>query len=372
MPSPHSPPGSESGVHATGPQRLGGPRGVKPCLAPLLAAALARALVALAALQDGGLRALAHRWDAEHFLRVALHGYSRLEDAAFAPLFPALVRLLHLLGLPAWAAGLAAANAAGLALVVLLCRLYGPGPAAALALLPSMALYTTAPYSEPLALALAAAGLLEARRRRWPLAGLLLGLASLARYQVAIPALALALAAWRAERRPRAALLVAAGPLAAGLAVALLYWRVYGDPLVYLRAERLWDSGLTLPVVGQVRWLLDSWFTRQPWSLGGHLVEPWMWAARNLAVYALYLAGLAALARRGDALEAAWAGAALLLVASLRGVPGASAPRLALEAFPAVAALAGALDRAALLALAGAEAALIPWVALCHLQAFYA
>jgi Gpi18-like mannosyltransferase len=376
MPSPHSRHGSESGVHATGPRErawgVGGNIGAR-CLIAVAAALLAsRVAVLLAAYASGaGLGGLGTRWDSEHFIHVALRGYTGLADAAFAPAYPALIRGLSGLGLPAWGAALLAANLAAALAAVPLCLLYGPRGALAVLAFPTVALYTTAAYSEALALLFTALGLHLWLRERWGAAALALALAALTRYQTALPALALALLAAARRRRGAAAALL--GALAvAGAVMAAMHWALLGDPLAYLQAERLWDSGLSWPILGQARWLLDSWFTREPWELAGRRIEPWMWLARNLAFYTLYGLGVYLLARRRRWDEAVWSASILLLVVSLTGVPGVSAPRLLVEAFPAVAVLAEGWRGDTLALYLALSSALTLWAALWHLQAFFA
>ncbi len=340
MPSPHSrTPASESGVPATGPRGAGAAGGVNGWCWPIVLLALlaSKALLLVVARYAWGLEALAYRWDGIHFIGVASHGYASLEDAAFAPLYPLLIRLLASRGLPYWEAALLAGNLASLALAPALCALYTRRGALAAALFPTLLLYTTAPYSASVALPLAAGGLALASWGMWGWASLLMGLAGLARYQLALLSLVLALAAARRSWRGAAYMLAAA--LAPGAAAALIGLHYYGDPLIYLRAEALWGAGLGIPFYSQVEWLLHSWFTRQAWTLGPIALKPWMWAARNLGFYAVYIAGLPLLYRQGRTLELAWSAAVILLVASLTGVPAASAPRLLLPAFPAIAAL---------------------------------
>ncbi len=376
MPSPHSPAGSESGVHATGPRRpmlgwLGAKiAGSRYCaILALLALLAGKAAVVVAALASGqGLEGLGTRWDSEHFISVALHGYREPSDAAFAPLYPALIRLLAAPGLSPWQAALLAANLASLAAAAPLCALYGPAGAAAVLAFPTVALYTTAAYSEALALPLAAAGLYYTRRGKPLQAALTLALAALTRYQLGLPILALAIL--EARRSPRLSAALASGAAGAAAVVMAMHWHAYGNPLAYLEAEKSWDAGVSIPLLGQARWLLDSWFTRQPWSLAGHRIEPWMWLARNMVFYTIYTAGLVILAKRRLWPDLAWSLTTLLLVASLTGVPGVSAPRLLVMAFPAIAALALNASTTSITLYIAATLPLTLWATVWHLQSF--
>jgi hypothetical protein len=108
------------------------------------------------------------------------------------------------------------------------------------ALAPGAVAFTMA-YSDSLFLLLAVCSFLAAERGRWPLAGGLYGLASLARLPgvlLGIPLLVLLLQA--SGRRPsRRVLWLATGPLAlAGFAA----WQgvALGDPLAFLKAQAAW------------------------------------------------------------------------------------------------------------------------------------
>jgi len=342
MPSPH-PAESGSGVHATGPRRsLLAVRVDKwSCISQaLLVLAASRLAVLLPALLGGwGLEPLALKWDGARFVEVALHGYREPGDATIPPLYPLLVGGLASTGMPGWVAGLLASGLTSLALALLLCRLYGAPGMLAVLLFPTIALYTSLPYSEALALPLIAGGLLALRRGMWGVASLLLGLAGLTRYQVAVGVVALTV--WALYRREgRGALLLAVAAAVAAGGAALLGYKFYGDPLAYLHSEAQWDAGAGIPLYSQAEWLLSSWFTRQEWIFLGHRIEPWEWLIRNLAFYTLYALGVAVLALRGLSAEALWSLSMLAFDASLTGVPAVSAPRLLDLAFPAIAGLA--------------------------------
>ena len=124
------------------------------------------------------------RWDANHFVVVAEHGWSGplaepARPAAFFPLFPLSMRLLMTLGLPPVAAGLVVSTIATYVACVFLMKLAdaelgkGSGRRAVLYLLlfPT-AVFLSAPYSEALFLAGAIPAFYFARQRRWLAASL--------------------------------------------------------------------------------------------------------------------------------------------------------------------------------------------------------
>ncbi|MFJ4678714.1 hypothetical protein [Kitasatospora sp. NPDC088783] len=174
-----------------------------------------RAVGALLLVHQGGAAGAAHRlsgmWDARWYRQIALHGYAGTapvhgphglyEPYAFFPAYPLLVRAAALL-LPLGAAALAVAWAASLAaawgIFAVAARLSGDraGVVAAVlwGVLPS-AVVEGAAYSEALFTAFAAWAVHAALRRRWVAAGLLCAAAGLTRPTGLALALAVAAAA---------------------------------------------------------------------------------------------------------------------------------------------------------------------------------
>jgi hypothetical protein len=146
---------------------------------------------------EGRLLGVWRRWDAVHYLDLALNGY-RLENigaTVFSPLAPALFRAADLLvpGGVDLAAALVQTIAFGAALTLLhrFISVYYEEPALApwgvgvMALLP-ISFYFAAPMTESIYLALTLAALYAAVRQRWRLAAVCGLLAALARSQGAL------------------------------------------------------------------------------------------------------------------------------------------------------------------------------------------
>jgi Mannosyltransferase (PIG-V) len=185
------------------------------------------------------------RWDSVHFLRIAEHGYSSTE-AAFAPLYPALVAGTGRLLLGHYVlAGVLISLACCLGAFLLLERVAEPRLGAAgarrallyLAVSPA-ALFLQAVYSESLFLLCCLAAFVLAERGRLWSAGAACGLAVLARPNgiALLPSLALL------ARRDAWKLLVAA-PIAA-LYPLYLWWKV-GDAWAFARAQGVWHRHLS-------------------------------------------------------------------------------------------------------------------------------
>ncbi|MEA2516487.1 MAG: hypothetical protein QOG16_325 [Actinomycetota bacterium] len=124
------------------------------------------------------------RWDANHFVVVAEHGWSgpiaeAARPAAFFPLYPLAMRAGMAIGLAPIAAGLLVSTIATYIACVFLIKLadaeIGPGAgrrAAMYLLLFPTAVFLAAPYSESLFLAGAIPAFYLARQRRWLLASI--------------------------------------------------------------------------------------------------------------------------------------------------------------------------------------------------------
>ncbi len=149
------------------------------------------------------------RWDAIHYLGIAAHGYADVGNTAFYPLYPLLIRALGpLLGGPVAAGVVVSVLAFGVALrlLYLLTELeLGRRAAVAGVVLVAFApqsFFFSAVYTESLFLAVSVGAFLAARTGRWPLAGLLGGLAAMTRVTGLVLVLPLAILWW--GQRPRA------------------------------------------------------------------------------------------------------------------------------------------------------------------------
>jgi hypothetical protein len=192
------------------------------------------------------------RWDSDWYLRIAESGYRWPSSTpAFFPGYPLLVAALgRLLGDHFLLAGLVVSLAACAAAFVLLYRLVldrlGSGEARRtvvyLALFPT-SFFLGAVYGEALFLLLAVGTFVFAERGRLGWASGVAGLALLTRAQGVALVPALAVFAWRSERRRRDLALLAV-PFAMFLAFPLALEVSIGHGLAFLDAQRIWDRSL--------------------------------------------------------------------------------------------------------------------------------
>jgi len=244
------------------------------------------------------------RWDATHYLSIAARGYATGSptDAAFFPLYPAIVRVLGTLtGLTDHdGLALAAVLVANIVLIVAVTGLVEVArqdldAAAArragwMLLAFPMTLFLSAGYAESLFLALSIWAYFACRHDRWLTAGTLAAGAALTRPFGALIVLPLAVEwamQWRRGTRT-ATPLVAFGMVVLGLAIYVAFLaRQYGDPLAFVHAQADWGRSLTPP------WTTLARFFSEPITLvsGEHafvdlaftvllgVVAAWSWSA---------------------------------------------------------------------------------------------
>ena len=220
------------------------------------------------------------RWDAQHYVYLATHGYAASGDArnliAFFPLYPALIGGLAAVGLPVRIAALLISNVAGVVAAILLYEIGrtdrghdAAWRAAAFFTIFPTAFFLLVGYTEALFCALAFGAVLAARRRQWMLAGMLGGLAAATRLTglALLPLLVIELVA--ARRVIRNAWQVVVPPLlvfagfASYLATNAL---VLGSPFAFIAVQREhWSHSLAAPWVGFAS-SIRSIGNRVPWE----------------------------------------------------------------------------------------------------------
>lgn len=252
-------------------------------------------------------------WDGEWYRRVALHGYhfvpGEQSDTAFFPLYPLLLRAVHLVGPDLLLAGLIVSNVAFvvavLAFAALTRELFDGDTARRAAIwlcVFPLGFVFSMEYPTSLVFAGMALGMLAALRGHWLWAALAVGLASLARPEGAVLVIPLAVLAWQQRDeapRWRIAAALAAGPLAVASFPVYLWYRI-GNIHAWTDAQKEW---------GRSFHLLGIWdaFAQLPEDLDRH-----QWLLRDLGFLVAYVV-LLLLARRAG-VGWAWIVAAALLV----------------------------------------------------------
>ncbi|MEM3857249.1 MAG: hypothetical protein QXI37_01930, partial [Thermoprotei archaeon] len=294
-----------------------------------------------------GLETLVDRWDAVLYIQIAEKGYSNSfssELYAFSPFYPALIYLVHFLAGSYSLASALVSNIFSAATVVAFYYALGYRGALLASIFPTFAYYSTAGYSDSLALFFLACGIIFYRKGRYLRTGVMFGCATVVLYSVALAAIPLAagLLLHRGGSRLSAAASMFLPVLAAGLSVLGGYYLATGDATLWFRLQAsIWGTQYTSPV-GQAVWLLNlngkGWFTQQDWQVLGLRLTPLYWFIRNVVFEAFYIVGAALLMRSKDSTDHVLGYMVLVVSIPLLfviGTPAASVPRLLLPGFPA-------------------------------------
>lgn len=252
-----------------------------------------------------------YRWDARHYVDIALSGYGGLAGAvpdrraAFFPVFPLLIRAAMLpFGRPSLVTAVlasivvveAAAFLAFRALFALVLEETGDARAARRSVLYTavfpLAMFYFIPYTESIFLLASLGAFLAMRRHQWVRAGVWAGVASGTRLAGILLLPVLLLEIWLAWRRglPRRAELWrgAAGLLLAplGLLLFMLYlWLAKGDPLGFLHAQAQWKREMLFPVA--TLWRGIGYALHPAWSAHA---EMYMHGVVQTSIVLLFLA----------------------------------------------------------------------------------
>jgi hypothetical protein len=297
----------------------------------------------------GQVLAVWNRWDAPHYLDLAIWGYMAVDPGVsptfgqtgdmdlmivFYPLLPAAIGLVRV-AVPDLLAPILVSSVALAAAVLLLYRVVAAelGEAVGKRAVVFLLIFPTAyflhiGYTESLFLALALGAFLAARHGRWGSAGLAGGLAALTRINglLLIPSLAAdAWSEWRTDRRWRAAW-GWIGLVAVGFGGYLLLNQVvYGDPFAFLAIQRdHWSKSLAWPWEG-----ISGVVSRLS---GDSLEDVAILGVAELAAIVVGLVGTVVAIRRFRPSWAVWMGGNWLLFVSTAFV--LSVPRYALVMFP--------------------------------------
>ncbi|HVA32558.1 MAG TPA: mannosyltransferase family protein [Candidatus Baltobacteraceae bacterium] len=203
------------------------------------------------------------RWDAVHYLDIAMQGYQGT-DMAFFPLYPFLIRIVGAFSGSHLIAGLLISNAAFFFGLLFLYKLLEHEYERSVArraifyvsVFPS-AVFFSAVYTESLFFMLTVASFYYMRSHRWWIAGIIGFFAALTRVEgilLIVPfAIEWARYSWPALRKhPKTALLdlLPSGLIALGLFVYMAYlWVLRADPLYFSHVQINWHRHLAMPWV---------------------------------------------------------------------------------------------------------------------------
>ena len=231
------------------------------------------------------------RWDAEHYLGIAAHGYSGT-DPAFFPLYPIMIRALGALAGSQLLAGLLISNAASFFALLYLYKLveheYNRQVAQRAIFYVSIfptAIFFSAVYSESLFLFLTVASFYYMRERRWLTAGALGFFAALTRSEGILLAAPMLIEWWVAAREGgreffRYAFddvvkpLVGLALVPLGLATYMAYlWVLRGDPLLFSHVQSHWGRELAPPWASVAKTIGKILHSQSPQTVANQSLE---------------------------------------------------------------------------------------------------
>jgi 4-amino-4-deoxy-L-arabinose transferase-like glycosyltransferase len=302
------------------------------------------------------------RWDSYWFIRIAQHGYDVASGApAFYPLYPALLAVAGRIADGHYVLGglivsLAAAAGAFVLLYRLAWHLFDEATAQRavlyLAVFP-MSLFLQTVYSESVFLLVAIAAFLAAERGRFGLAGLMCGLALLARPTGVAVLAGVALLAWGSSRRTRNLTETVVPALGLFALFPITLWIQRGQPFAFTHVERLWyRHTATLGPIGGFRDAVRATWTSIEQLVNGspgHTYGPSVgadhFAALNLEAAAFFVVAVVLSIVAWRRIGAAYGVMSLIAVIAPLTTPAVdqpllSMPRFTLVAFPIFLALA--------------------------------
>jgi len=295
-------------------------------------------------------------WDSVIFEGIAKNGYIKPEYYAFSPVYPAIIKTLHLsLGLSYTLDAFLATNILSFVFPLLIYESFGYTTALLTEFLPTYIAFTTLPYSDVIALtAIGASIMLLLKNRVDVRVGACLSLAVATFYSLTytLPSYLILSVGRGVGPSVKRALKIYLLPLISLLGVVLWYRQVHGVFYYFTLEHNIWGVSLTTPIQ-QAQWLLNSngtgWFTSQNWYVLGLRLTPTYWFVRNLIFEAFYAAGTALLIWRtshpAKLFLAFYSATVEIPLLFIIGTPAISIPRLLLPAYPAIYGYAATLSK---------------------------
>ena len=257
-----------------------------------------------------------------------------------------LIRGLDLVVPQAWISAFIITNIASFLFPVILHKTFGFRTALLAVLFPTYLVFTTIPYSDVISLVLLALSVLFILRERILVSSTSVSLAILNFYHLAWTLPAYACEVLRTKRVR--VLAFAALPLVSGVLILVWFKITTGNFLTYFSIEKaVWGEGITSPW-GQVKWILNGWFTSQPLDLLGLRLPPVYWLVRNILFQMFYLVGAFLILKTSSQHKGflfLYALVAIVPLLFMTGTPAISVPRLLLPAFPVFYAYATVMKR---------------------------
>ncbi|BCU68064.1 hypothetical protein HS7_15010 [Sulfolobales archaeon HS-7] len=308
---------------------------------------------------------LTTKWDSLIFETIASNGYSGYYYA-FPPLYPYMIKALTFVTGSYNTSAFIITNVFSYVFPIILYKVFDFRTALVTELFPVYVVFSTIPYSDVVYLTFLALTFLLIKERKVLASSVAYSLSIFTFYSIAwtLPAFIVGLK----KKFIKFVIL----PLITGAGIFFWYYRVTGTPFYYFEVEKaVWGVMFTNPIYQDV-WLMNGWFTTQPWAILGVRLYPLEWLVRNV-LFELFILILILYFIRSTIPEKyfylTYSLLAFLPLLLVIGTPAISIPRLLLAAFPAFYNL--KIGKWQLLLYVAICATLIPLVTLWQLYSFF-
>jgi len=262
------------------------------------------------------------KWDSYIYESIASHGYAGYY-IVFSPVYPALIYILHII-LPTVFSAYIIVNIFGYIFVYIIYRYLGLKTALLISIFPVYVVFSTIPYSDDILLTFISLALFI---NSSTISSIFLSLSVLTFYNIIITIPAFIMKNWK----------IIIMPILTGIGIFIAYFIFFGNPFIYFNIEKeYWNAGFTLPNV-QAMFLLNGWFTSEPWKFLNFEIPRPLWLIRNYLFFIFYFLGDYFLLKSNLKNRKFLFLYSLLVEMPLlfiNGVPAISIPRLLLPAFP--------------------------------------
>ncbi|MEJ2775824.1 hypothetical protein WIW90_06305 [Sulfolobaceae archaeon RB850M] len=271
------------------------------------------------------------RWDSILYETIASEGYVKQCLFAFPPVYPEMIKSLYFVVGSYNLSAFIVTNILGYVFPIIVSKTFDFKTALAVELFPVYVLYSTIPYSDVIYLTLLALTFYFIKTRKTLFSSLTMGLAIITFYSIAwtLPSFIVRLKKDYLKFLPI--------PLLSGILILAWYKEVTGNPFYYFSLEKeIWGVEFTTPW-GQASWILNGWFTDQPWKILSIPITPLDWFIRNLAFEVFFITLAILLIKVQDEIKWLYFTYSLFAIVPLLlviGTPAISVPRLLLSAFP--------------------------------------
>jgi hypothetical protein len=268
-------------------------------------------------------------WDARNYEIIALQGYSSNYLYAFSPAYPAMVKGLNYVLNNIELSAFIVTNIFGYIFPLILYKTFNYKTALLVESFPVYVLYSTIPYSDPVYLTFISLSFYLIKKKRVLFSSISYAIAILFFYTIAFSLISYFLAL------KRKFIMFLPIPLIVGFLIFAGYYLATGDPFLYFTIEKIvWGVKFVLPQE-QFEWLLNGWFTIQPWKFLSFRISPWIWLVRNLIFFVFYFILVSLLFKMKEYFYGIYSLSMILPLLFIVGTPAISIPRLLLAAFPA-------------------------------------